>query len=252
MPKSPQPSDLHEWISFEDPDEDRTWVIDATFLLSSWTCIYGRGCQGILSDDATELEQGCCSYGAHFLDEEDVDTVKRSSARLTDDQWQFKKVAQKIGWLDTDPDTGDQVTRVHEDACIFLNRPGFSAGAGCALHVGALAAGERPMDWKPDVCWQVPLRLEEHTDTYGHVTSTLREWKRRDWGDAGQEFHWWCTNDKTAFVGDKPVYKELKHEISELVEPHIYPLIVEQLKAYAKRRATAVALPHPSVRRKKG
>ena len=64
--------DLHEWISFEDPDEDRTWVIDATFLLSDWTCIYGQGCQGVLTGDATGMQQGCCSYGAHFLDEADV------------------------------------------------------------------------------------------------------------------------------------------------------------------------------------
>lgn len=240
MPKSPQPSDLHEWISFEDPDEDRTWVIDATFLLSSWTCIYGRGCQGILSDDATELEQGCCSYGAHFLDDDDVATVKSSSARLTDDQWQFKKVAQKIGWLDTDPDTGDQVTRVHEDACIFLNRPGFSAGAGCALHVGALAAGERPMDWKPDVCWQVPVRLQETTDEDGHVVTFVREWKRRDWGDGGHEFHWWCTNDKAAFVGSDPTYKYLKHELTELVGAPVYALLVAELEKRSKNVA-----PHP-------
>ncbi|MSY12977.1 MAG: hypothetical protein F2673_07585, partial [Actinobacteria bacterium] len=198
MPKTPQPSDLHEWISFEDPTEDRTWVIDATFLLSSWTCIYGRGCQGVLTADATALQQGCCSYGAHFLDKDDVETVRKSSARLTADQWQFRKEAKKLGWLDKDPDSGDDVTRVHEGACIFLNRPGFGRGAGCALHVGALDAGERPMDWKPDVCWQLPIRLEEHTDSHGHVTSTVREWKRRDWGDAGEEFHWWCTNDQSA------------------------------------------------------
>ena len=25
-----------EWISFEDPTEERTWVFDVTFLLSRW------------------------------------------------------------------------------------------------------------------------------------------------------------------------------------------------------------------------
>ena len=35
-----------EWISFEDPTEERTWVFDVTFLLSRWECIFGRGCQG--------------------------------------------------------------------------------------------------------------------------------------------------------------------------------------------------------------
>lgn len=250
MSASKTPDDLHEWISFEDPDEDRTWVIDATFLLSEWTCIYGQGCQGVLTGDATEMEQGCCSYGAHFLDAADVATVKKSSKRLTHDHWQFKDDAKKLGWSDVDPDTGDTVTRVHHDACIFLNRPDFHRGAGCALHVAALEAGERPMDWKPDVCWQVPLRLDEHTDSNGHITSTLREWKRRDWGEAGHEFHWWCTDDKQAFVGSRPVYKEMKHEISEIVEPHIYPLIVAQLKAYQQRRAKAVALPHPALKRR--
>jgi hypothetical protein len=250
MSSTKSPDDLHEWISFEDPAEDRTWVIDATFLLSDWTCIYGQGCQGVLTGDASEMQQGCCSYGAHFLDEADVDTVKKSSKRLTADNWQFKDAAKKHGWKDVDPDTGDTVTRVHQDACIFLNRPDFHRGAGCALHVAAMEAGERPMDWKPDVCWQLPLRLDEHTDNNGHITSTLREWKRRDWGDAGHEFHWWCTDDKAAFVGSKPVYKELENEISEIVEPHIYPLIVAQLKAFQQRRAKAVALPHPALKRR--
>jgi hypothetical protein len=42
------PIDLHEWISFEDPDEQRTWMFDATFLRSNHRCIYGEGCQGVL------------------------------------------------------------------------------------------------------------------------------------------------------------------------------------------------------------
>ena len=98
------------------------------------------------------------------------------------------------------------VTRLVDDACIFLNRPGFAGGAGCALHIAALEAGERPLDWKPNVCWQVPLRLEHSTDENGHVTSRLRDWKRRDWGDGGADFHWWCTESPEAFVGDEPVY----------------------------------------------
>jgi hypothetical protein len=251
MPNAKQPADVHEWISFEDPDEDRTWVIDATFLLSSWTCIYGQGCHGILPEDATELEQGCCSYGAHFADAEDIKTVKRSAARLRPDHWQFYREGRGNKWLDVDPDSGDTVTRVHQGACIFLNRPDFEGGAGCALHVAAMEAGERPMDWKPDVCWQVPIRLEEHTDSNGHITSTLREWKRRDWGDAGNDFHWWCTDDREAFVSSRAVFRVMKDEISELVEPHIYPLIVAQLLDFQRRRSKAVALPHPAVRRRR-
>ena len=58
-----------EWVTFDDPKEEgRRWQIDVTFLLSSWECIFGCGCQGVLTEPAPELVQGCCSYGAHFSD----------------------------------------------------------------------------------------------------------------------------------------------------------------------------------------
>ena len=76
------PEDLHEWISFEDPTEHRTWLFDATFLRSNYRCIYGDGCLGILDGPAPELELGCCSYGAHFVDEDDVADVVATFVRL--------------------------------------------------------------------------------------------------------------------------------------------------------------------------
>ena len=62
------PADAHEWVSFEDPAEEREWRFDVTFLLSHWGCLYGCGCQGVLTAPAPEMAQGCCSYGAHFTD----------------------------------------------------------------------------------------------------------------------------------------------------------------------------------------
>jgi hypothetical protein len=240
----PVPDDLHEYLSFEDPDEERTWVFDVTFLMSAWSCIFGAGCQGVLTGPAPELEQGCCSYGAHFIDDEDVATVEMAAARLTDAQWQHRGKAKRNGFLKTEPD-GTRVTRLVGDACIFLNRPGFAAGAGCALHLAAIQAGERPMDWKPDVCWQLPLRLEEHTGEHGHVTSTLREWKRRDWGEGGLEFHWWCTESPDAFIAKEPVYVTLRDEIVEMVGTPVYETLAGLLAARKRR----TVLPHPAVRR---
>jgi hypothetical protein len=239
----PPPDDLHEWLSFDDPDEDRTWLFDVTFLTSAWSCIYGAGCQGVLTGPAAHLEQGCCSYGAHFIDDDDLAQVEGTAARLTDQQWQHRRKGLRGGWLRTEAD-GTRVTRVVDGACIFLNRPGFARGAGCALHVAALDAGERPLDWKPDVCWQLPLRLEEQTDGHGHVTSTVREWKRRDWGEGGFEFHWWCTDAPDAFTGRTPVYVYLRDELVELVGDAVYAVLVAQLRS----RRRAVRLPHPAVR----
>jgi hypothetical protein len=236
------PLDLHEWISFEDDHDQRTWMFDATFLRSNWNCIYGAGCKGILDDDAAHMEQGCCSYGAHFADDDDVQTVVNAAKRLKPHHWQFIRKGRAGGILGKED--GVTTTRLVDDACIFLNRPGFAGGAGCALHVAALEAGERPMDWKPDVCWQVPLRLEEHADEHGYVTSVLREWKRRDWGEGGHEFHWWCTDDHRAFNGGQPTYKYLRDEIIELVGKKVYDRMVKQLE-----RKKWTPLPHPSVKR---
>jgi hypothetical protein len=242
--------DLHEWVSFEDPDEDRTWVFDVTFLTSSWACIFGRGCPGVLTGPAPELEHGCCSYGAHFTGDEDRERVEGLAAELTPAEWQLRGKARCYGGIARQNREGAWVTRLVDGACILLNRADFPGGAGCALHRAALERGERPLDWKPDVCWQVPLRRVDETDDHGHVTSTLREWKRRDWGPGGFEFHWWCTDAPDAFGADhRPVWRGMRDELVAMVGPAVYDLLATYLDA----KSTAGALlPHPAARRRAG
>src|ERR1700710_2299309 len=103
-------------------------MFDATFLCSSWMCIFGQGCQGVLDQDATDLVQGCCSYGAHFADGGDRKRVRGAATRLRGDQWQFKGEAKALGSPLMRDDEGDWVSALVDDACIFLNRPGFPAG----------------------------------------------------------------------------------------------------------------------------
>lgn len=247
MPEPPAapPDDSHELLSFEDDKEHRTWVFDATFLASPWHCIFGQGCPGVLTGPAPELEQGCCSYGAHLVDAEDAAAVQAAAERLTAEQWQHHaQAAAEGGPLHTPDEDGPTVTRLVDDACVFLNGPDFPGGAGCALHRGALDAGERPMDWKPDVCWQLPLRRIDHTEENGHVVTTVREWKRRDWGAGGDDFHWWCTDTPDAFDGHRPVYEEMRDELVELVGEWAYERLMEELH----RRGTSTLLPHPTLR----
>jgi hypothetical protein len=204
----------------------------------------------VLTGPTPELVQGCCSYGAHLMDGADKRNLLRHARRLTAEQWQHRPGSARAPLTSTGDD-GVEMTALADDACIFLNRPGFAGGPGCALHVGALAAGERPMDWKPQVCWQVPLRLEEHTDANGHLTSTLREWKRRDWGDGGAEFHWWCTDSPEAFRDRRQVWQTLRDEIVELTSDAAYHEVVRHIRRRSRAAGVtgAVAfLPHPQVR----
>ncbi len=156
-----------------------------------------------------------------------------------------------------------------KDACIFLNRPDFPGGAGCALHRAAIDRGVPHLELKPDVCWQLPLRREDEVADDGYVTSVIRQWDRRDWGAGGDEFHWWCTEAPDAFVGTRPVYEELADELVALSGRKIYKRLVRYLQARAGRVASAngtrggapgteapapvpvpVPLPHPAVRRR--
>ena len=123
------------WVEFTDPaDSDQVFRCDLTWLTSNWSCIFGGGCQGIYKGRPND---GCCTLGAHFSDADDEKRVKKYVKELGKDDWQFRKEGRGNGWVETD-DEGERKTRVWEGACIFLNRPGFEGGAGCALHGLAL------------------------------------------------------------------------------------------------------------------
>jgi hypothetical protein len=113
-------------------------------------------------------------------------------------------------------------TRVVDGACIFLNRPGFAGGAGCALHLEAIAAGESPIDWKPSVCWQLPIRVDWVAGTDDTEVATVRRWTRRDWGEEGEEMAWCCTEGSLAYVGDRPVIDSLGAELEAIVGTGVY------------------------------
>ncbi len=239
------PDDAREWASFEDPEEDRTWIVDVGFLMSPWHCIFGAGCKGVLDAPAPRLEQGCCSYGAHFSDEQDAARVEAAAAALSAEQFQHRAVARRRGVLRRAK--GEITTVIIDGACILLNRPGFAGGAGCALHRAALEAGVPPLQLKPEVCWQLPLRREDSTDTNGHVNSLLGPWERRHWGPAGQDFAWWCTEAPEAYRGEGPLYLRLRSELVAMVGEPVYELIAQYL---ASRKDILLPLPLRRARRR--
>ena len=125
-------------------------------------------------------------------------TVSAYAVMIPPEHFQFHDVATDAGR--DDPVTGANGifgdaerthTRVveHEGttACIFLNRPGFAGGEGCALHIAAVDAGDSPTEWKPSVCWQLPLRIDWQEIDDDTESATVRRWTRSDWGDHGTD-----------------------------------------------------------------
>lgn len=200
-------------------DGSTRWRFDRAFLTSRWTCIWGRGCLGILDEPAEHLGQGCCSVGAELCDEDEAMTISALAATLPPAGFEHHVDAVDGGVF---ADATRSSTRVVEGACIFLNRPGFAGGAGCALHIAAIASNESPIEWKPSVCWQLPIKVDWAPGDGDTEVATVRGWSRADWGDEGETMVWCCTEGDRAYVGDRLVVESLAAELTELVGPAVY------------------------------
>ena len=195
-------------------DGTTTWRFDAEFLQSRWRCIFGRGCLGIEDEPAEHLGLGCCSLGAELGDEDEAHMISALAAMLDPDRFQHHADAASGGVF---KDEARDATRVVDGACVFLNRPGFEGGAGCALHLAALDAGESPVEWKPSVCWQLPLKVDWEPGPGGTEMATLRRWSRADWGPEGTTMAWCCTEGDRAYVGDETVLDSMGDELDALL-----------------------------------
>lgn len=223
------------WAEFTDPaDAGQRFRCDLTWLTSSWTCVFGSGCEGIYAD---RPDDGCCTLGAHFTDDDDVARVRAAVAELGEDEWQHhpgKDPAKLSRW--TEREDGARKTLVVDGACIFLNRPGFPAGAGCALHQHAVMAGVAPHTLKPDVCWQLPIRRTYRTvklpDDSSYLEVSIGEYDRRGWGPGGHDLDWYCSGNTSAHVGREPVYRSNRAELVELMGQEAYDVLVLRCEAH--------------------
>ena len=209
------------WVEFTDPaNAAQRFRCDLTWLTSNWRCTFGGGCAGIYAD--------------------------RPHETLGPDEWQYRpgrKVERLKSW--TQKEDGVRKTRVVDGACIFLNRPGFPAGAGCALHQHAILTGRPPVEVKPDVCWQLPIRRSYRTvtrpDESSYLEITIAEYDRRGWGPGGHDLEWYCSGNPEAHVGREPVYRSQRAELTELMGAAAYAELVVRCEAHIAyiRRARA-------------
>ena len=232
------------WVEFADPeDAAQIFRCDLTWLTSRWMCIFGQGCQGIYAD---RPDDGCCTLGAHFSDKDDEKRVKQFVKQLTPDDWQFHAEGRGKRWVETDED-GERKTAVHEGACIFLNRPGFPAGAGCALHGLALRTGRHPVETKPDVCWQLPIRRTfrevELPDGTEYTEVSIGEYDRRGWGPGGHDLDWYCSGNTEAHVGKEPVYVSNARELVEMMGQPAYDELVRHCEEHLASRSRLTVHP---------
>ena len=133
---------------------------------------------------------------------------------------------------------------------MFLNRPGFGAGAGCALHGLALRLEEHFVATKPDVCWQLPIRRTYRTvelpDDTSYLEITIAEYERSGWGPGGHDLDWYCSGNTEAHVAAEAVYASNATELIELMGRPAYDELARHCADHLKRRS-ALSI-HPASR----
>jgi hypothetical protein len=237
-----------EWIEFLDPGDPQHLIrADLTWLLSRWTCVFGKGCHGIIKGRSGD---GCCSHGAFFTDADDEKRVRAAARKLTPQTWQhFRRGFKNYTEMDSiDGKHPARRTATRDDGpCVFLNDADFPGGGGCALHAQALRDGVHPLEYKPDVCWQLPIRRDQdwskRTDGSKVLVTTLTEFDRRGWGEGGHELHWWCTSSPEAHVGTEPMFRSYRPELVALIGAGAYQRLAELCEA---RLRTGLVAPHPA------
>lgn len=236
------PADFpREWLEFLDPASDQHIIqVDLTWLLSTYQCGFATSaCRGI---SAEHPDAGCCVHGAFLTDDADRSRLRTCAMQLTPQEWQhhpgtWDPDEQELEpWLEWDELENEEgvtepalKTLTVNGACIFANREGFAAGAGCALHAWAQRTGIPLTYAKPEVCWQLPLRRVQHwekrPDGVEQLRTIITEYNRRGWGSGGEDFDWYCTTDPGCHAGTQPLWRTHKEELVELIGAQAYEVV---------------------------
>lgn len=259
------PGSATDWFEFSVQPEDDEYGellrvrVNVSFMLSSWKCIFGQGCPGVLVTGAME-DRGCCQIGVGMAaTDDDYKRVRSFVSQLTEEDLDedllvIVRSDNGRGWRwrdNTGPDGGpslpgyDWHTTVVDGACVLANRSGGSTGKlGCSLHVLANRLGLHPSETKPDICWQIPIGItKEYDSTTDQTTMTVDGSRASFWGHTDPTdingIGWWCLETPDAYViGNKKddvdltahtVYRTNEFELRKLMGDRAYDVMREAL-----------------------
>lgn len=201
------------------------WDVDIDFLSSGWRCLWGAGCKGVGDVAVDNSSLGCCSEGAELVDDDEARLISARAAMVDDDLFEHGGV-REVGAGGVFDDERGLHTRRLATGCVFLNSSEFSGGAGCALHLQAERDGDPLSEWKPAVCWQLPVKVDwgapdtledRSTNATDRPTATVRRWRRSDWGSGGDDIAWFCPEAPEAFVDEVALAVRLGDQLDEMV-----------------------------------
>lgn len=249
-----RPTTSEDWIDFA--VDDTHYFVNLSFMLSNYTCIYGRGTcairQGVQESEYRTDIGGCCFLGVE-LDDAEVGAMEDRISRLTPEivnPKTFERIQKTNGGLKwgTDKD-GNRVnahTRVYDGGCIFANRANEGDKRGCSFHHLAEAEGVDHIDTMPFVCWAYPISISSYgPDEHPYPEENLQILSNmvyEAWGfsdEKGEEddlVQAICTEIPDTYIGDNPVYLSYRREIIERIGETAYDRLVEEIDARIEER----------------
>lgn len=249
--------------------------VNVSFLTSTWKCIFGQGCPGVLVSGAME-DRGCCQIGVHMEHtDDDYKRVRSYVEQLTEEDLDenLLRIVRKKGWRyrDTSNDGESALedypwhTKVVDGACVLANRAGGSTGKlGCSLHVLANRLGLHHSDTKPNICWQIPLSVtEDYDDEADQTTMTVTGTPASVWGSTDPKAldspGWWCTETPDAYVignAENPIEKDTwrgmvfatnEVELRKIMGDKPYEVMAEHLMAIIAKGGRREPMPGETI-----
>jgi hypothetical protein len=233
---------------------EHEYVLDIVALTSNYTCIYGRGCQGVTPFEgegpgqhrpADRSVTGCCrtspGYGLAVAevgpaDPAAVDSPLRVQAfvdQLQPDEAQHYEQIAAGDWLvETQDDDGiwdSRHTKVGGN-CIFLNTEMANGKHGCALFHLAGRLGLDPKHTRPFVCHSAPADVFTIGETNDETGRRLLVTLRPPWFGWFAPEGYFCTKDPAAFTATEPVFRRMESEFTWLLGAEVYGALLPVLE----------------------
>ena len=214
------------WVEFPDPaDDEQAFRCDLTWLTSSWSCIFGNGCQGIYADQPDGrrllhprralLRQGRREAGQGL----------RQAAHPGDVAALRPEELDREGRGGRAQDPGRR-RRLHlRQPARLRRRRGLRPARPRAAHRAGTSS--RPSRTSAGSCRSGgPTTGSTRPDGTEVLVVVIAEYDRRGWGPGGHDLDWYCSGNTEAHVGAEPVYVSMRAELVELMGQKGYDELV--------------------------
>ena len=190
------------FVEFADPgDADQVFRCDLTWLTSRYTLHLRAGLPGhlrrrprhrVLHARRALRRQGRREAGRR---------LRRTARRPTCGSSEPDRQGPQ-GRLDRDRRRGrpqDPGRRVRRPVGVHLPQPRRTSRPAPAAPCTRWRSqqGRNPLETKPDVCWQLPIRRTfrnvERQDDTSYTEVSIGEYDRRGWGPGGHDLDWYCS-----------------------------------------------------------